>query len=180
MTLRADEVGTQRASMNTKHFEFESCGPPLVDSDWHAFCQAIYEGTEGKEWEELHYHYREWSQAAGAKKPSESQKVKTFVAMKAARDRRDEYYDPAGQDKKKRLELWEEHLKDPLAALAKALESLENPFQGCIWFRSLLLPTVVVAMACSTIRPKINSNDFAGMVLELIGRFEFEFCRRGN
>ena len=30
-----------------------------------------------------------------------------------------------------------------------------------------------------TIRPKINSNDF-GWFLELISRFEFEFCRRGN
>ena len=29
-----------------------------------------------------------------------------------------------------------------------------------------------------TIRPKINSNDFES--LELIGRFEFEFCRCGN
>ena len=67
-TLRTDEVGTQRAFVNTKHIEFERWGPPLVDSDWHAFCQAIYKGIEEKEWEELYYHDRELSQAA-AKKP---------------------------------------------------------------------------------------------------------------
>ena len=41
LTLRADEVGT-------KHIEFERWRPSLVDADWHAFCQAIYKGIEGK------------------------------------------------------------------------------------------------------------------------------------
>ena len=39
-TLRADEVGTQRAVINTDHVDFEGWGPPQVDADWHAFCQA--------------------------------------------------------------------------------------------------------------------------------------------
>ena len=86
-----------------------------MDADWHAFCQAIYKEIEGKEWEEPYHHYREMSQAAGAKKPSESQKAKAF-AMKAAKEREEEYYDPA-----------EEHLKDPMKALDKALKCLENP-----------------------------------------------------
>ena len=42
-------------------------------ADWHAFCQVIHKGIEGKEWEELYCHYREMSKATGAKKPSESQ-----------------------------------------------------------------------------------------------------------
>ena len=42
--------------------------PPLVDADWHAFCQAMYKGIEGIEWEELYHHYRGMSKAAGAKK----------------------------------------------------------------------------------------------------------------
>ena len=50
--------------------------------------------------------------------------------MKAAWDRGEEYFDPAREDilerTETRLELWEEHLKDPIAALAKALECLEN------------------------------------------------------
>ena len=41
--------------------------------------------------EELYHHHREMSKAAGAKKPSESQKAKALWVMKAAKDRRDEY-----------------------------------------------------------------------------------------
>ena len=67
-------MGTLRAFVNTEHIEFERWSPPLVDADWHAFCRAIYKGIEGKEWEELYYHDREMSEAAGTKKPSESQK----------------------------------------------------------------------------------------------------------
>ena len=59
-----------------------------MDADWYAFCQAIYEGIEGKEWEELYSHHREMSNAAGAEKPSESQKAKALWTMKAAKDRR--------------------------------------------------------------------------------------------
>ena len=47
-------------------------GPPLVDADWHAFCQAIYKGIEGSEWEELFEHCKEMSEAAGVEKPNES------------------------------------------------------------------------------------------------------------
>ena len=69
------------------------------------------------------------SQAAGAKTPSESQKAKALWAMKGAWDRSEEYYDPARKEDilgrtKTRPELWEEHLKDPDAALAKAMECL--------------------------------------------------------
>ena len=67
-TSRADKVGTQRADINMKHIEVQRWRPPLVDADWHAFCQAVYRGIEGKEWDELHYHCRELSQAARAKK----------------------------------------------------------------------------------------------------------------
>ena len=48
LTLRAVEVGAQRACMNTQHVELERWEPPLVDADWDAFCQAIYKGNEGK------------------------------------------------------------------------------------------------------------------------------------
>ena len=46
----------------------KSWGPPLVYADWHALCQAIYAGIEGEEWEELYFHCREMSKAAGAKR----------------------------------------------------------------------------------------------------------------
>ena len=50
-----------------------------MDADWHAFCQATYEGSE---WEELYYHCRDMREAAEANKPNESQKAKALWAMK--------------------------------------------------------------------------------------------------
>ena len=32
----------QRAFIDTKHIELERWGPPHVDADWHACCQAIF------------------------------------------------------------------------------------------------------------------------------------------
>ena len=54
--------------------------------------------------------------------------------MKAAKDREDEFYDPARENDiqgkpQTRLELWEEHLKSPGAALAKALACLEGVYE---------------------------------------------------
>ena len=63
-------MGTLEAFINTDHIEFERWRQPLVDADWHASCQALYEGIEGGEWDELYYHSRNMSKATGAKKPS--------------------------------------------------------------------------------------------------------------
>ena len=52
--------------------------PPLVDADWHAFCQAICKGIEGREWSELFDYCKAMSEAAGVKKPSDSQKARAF------------------------------------------------------------------------------------------------------
>ena len=119
LTLRTGEFDTLKACINVDHIDENFLGPPLVDADWDAFCQAIYKGVEGNEWGELYHHYREMSKSAGAKKPSESQKAKALSAMKAAKDRGDEFYDLARKDNilgrnQTRLELWEENLKDPL------------------------------------------------------------------
>ena len=50
--------------------------------------------------------------------------------MKAAKDAGEEHYDPTREDNikgrnKTRLALWEEHLKDPIVALDKALKCVE-------------------------------------------------------
>ena len=87
------------------------------------------------EWEELYFRYRGMSKTAGAQKPSESHKAKALWAMKSAKDRRDEFYDSARKEnilgrKQTRLELWGEHLKDPIIALDKALKCVENQYQG--------------------------------------------------
>ena len=53
--------------------------------------------------------------------------------MKAAKDRREEFYDPAREEdisrrNKTRLELWEEHLKGPIVALDKAQKCVEDQY----------------------------------------------------
>ena len=59
------------------------------------------------------------------------QKAKALWAMKAAKDREEDFYDPAREEdisrrNKTRLELWEEQLKDPIAALDEALKNVES------------------------------------------------------
>ena len=51
LTLRAEEVETSKALIDINHIEPERWGPPLVDADWYAFCQALYKGIEGEDWE---------------------------------------------------------------------------------------------------------------------------------
>ena len=58
-------------------------------------------------------------------------KRQLFLAMKAGKDREEVYYYPARKDnilgrKKTRLELWEEHFKDTIIDLDKALKCLEK------------------------------------------------------
>ena len=48
--------------------------------------------------EKLYCHCRKMSKATGAKQPSESQKSKSLWAMKAAKDRGEEYCDPARKE----------------------------------------------------------------------------------
>ena len=112
-----------KALTNVDHIEPERWGPLLVDADWYAFCQALYKGIEGEDWEEMRDSYKEMSRAVGVKKPQEAQ---ALWAMKAAEDRKEEFYYPAREEdnsrrNKTRLEFfWEEHLKDSIAALVKA------------------------------------------------------------
>ena len=96
----------------------------------YAFCQAVYKGIEGSEWEVLYHHYRDMSMAARATTPSESQKAKALWVMKAAEDKVDEFYDSARKENILGRKQTEEHLKDPIIALDKALKCVENQYQG--------------------------------------------------
>ena len=66
------------------------------------------------------------------KKPQEAQKTKKPLwKMKAAKEAGEEYYNPTREDNIKgrnetRSELWEEHLKNQIVALDKALKCVEN------------------------------------------------------
>ena len=52
LTSRAEEVNTLKAYTGVNHLKLERWCPLLVDADWYAFCQALYEGIEGEDWEE--------------------------------------------------------------------------------------------------------------------------------
>ena len=88
LLLRADEVGTWKSCINVDFITKERWGPPVVDADWHAFCQALYKATEGEDWEELFDSNKEMSRAVAGKvkKPQEAQKAKALWKMKAAKD----------------------------------------------------------------------------------------------
>ena len=80
LTLGAEEVGTWKTYINVDHVE------PPIDADWHAFCQALYEGIEGEDWGDQNDAYNEMSRAVGVKKPQEAQKATAPWKMKAAKD----------------------------------------------------------------------------------------------
>ena len=65
LTLRTEEVGTWKSYSNVDHMEKERWALSLVDTDWHAFCQALYKGIEGEDWGELYDAYKEMSRAVG-------------------------------------------------------------------------------------------------------------------
>ena len=119
-------MGTQRAITHTKHIEFERWAPPLVDADWHALCQAIYKEIEGKNGKSCTIITESGTKRSEPESRVRVNKRKALWAMKAARGRGEECFDPARKEDilgrtKNRLELWEYNLKDPVAALAKAL-----------------------------------------------------------
>ena len=45
-TLRVEDVGAQRAFIDTKYMELKRWTRPLVDADWDAFCRATKESKE--------------------------------------------------------------------------------------------------------------------------------------
>ena len=77
--------------------------------------------------------YKMMSEVVGVKKTQEAQKARALWALKAAMDGREEFHDPARKDNilgrnRTRLEVWEEHLKDSIVALDKALKCVEDRY----------------------------------------------------
>ena len=68
----------------------EEVGVRRINTDWYAFCEAIYQGIEGQEWETM-YHYKDLQPAVGTKKPGENQKARALWAMKAAKGREEHF-----------------------------------------------------------------------------------------
>ena len=79
LTLREGEEGeegTLRSFIDTADVEASRRGPPLVDEDWHALCEASYKGVEGAEWENLCCKFVEMNQEVDVRHPSESSVAK--------------------------------------------------------------------------------------------------------
>ena len=85
------------------------------------------------QWNDAH---KEMSRAVGVKKPQEAHKKSgALEKMKAAKNCGEEYYGPTRECKilgrnKTRLTLLEEHLKNPIVALDKALKWVEKTYRG--------------------------------------------------
>ena len=72
LTLRAHEVGVRRTFIDTSKTDMQRWRPPLVDADWHAVCQAVYQGIEGPEWEAMYFTCEDLHQAVKNKKSAEN------------------------------------------------------------------------------------------------------------
>ena len=69
LMLGAEEVGTWKSYINVDHIAKERWSPPLVDADWHAFCQANETNCLEREDLQRNDAYKEMSRAVGVKKP---------------------------------------------------------------------------------------------------------------
>ena len=58
-------------------------GPPLVDEEWHAICQAIFEGVEGAEWGTMCYKYQELHKAVQFEKSEEQEGKGALVSERS-------------------------------------------------------------------------------------------------
>ena len=63
------------------------------------FCQAIFQGVEGPEWEAVFYPYKNLHQAVKSKKAGHNKKANVPWAMQEAKERGVDYYDPNHKNK---------------------------------------------------------------------------------
>ena len=75
------------------------CGPPPVDEDWHAVCQATYKGVEGAEWENLYFKFLEINKAVNGRHPSGNSRAKNPVECKRCQGERRRVLRPASEQK---------------------------------------------------------------------------------
>ena len=68
LTLRAEETCTWKSCINVSTTLQKGGEVLLVDADWHAFCQALYKGIEGEDYDA----YKEMSWTVGGCPESKS------------------------------------------------------------------------------------------------------------
>ena len=132
LTLRAEELGTSKALINVDHIEQERWVLPWLMLTGMLSARRCTRASKEKTEKTCTFRTK-MSRAVVVKKPQEAQKAKALWKMKAAKDAGEEYHDLMRKDSikgrnKTRLALWEEHLKDPIAALDKALKCVEDQY----------------------------------------------------
>ena len=125
-------MGIWKALINVDHIEKERWGPPLVDYDWYAFCQALYKGIEGEDWGEMYAAYKEMSRAMGGEEATGGPQSKNPLENDGGQGCRRRILRPvktvSKEETRHHVALWEEHLKDPIVALEKALKVCGNQY----------------------------------------------------
>ena len=79
--MRADE-GALRTFNDTTDVGDSRCRPRLVDKDWHAICQAIFQGVEGSEWKIMYCNDKELHEALKCVKSGKTRRPGALVSEK--------------------------------------------------------------------------------------------------
>ena len=127
--MRADE-GALRTFHDTTDVGDSRCSPRLVDKDWHAICEAIFQGVEGSEWKIMYCNDKELHEAFKCVKSGKQEGQGALVSEKT-KDKGIYLYDLGNVQQiqtrsRVRLVLWAIHLQSPASALADALERTEQ------------------------------------------------------
>ena len=120
LKLRAEEAGTPKSCTNVDHIAQERWRPPLVDADRHA--RRSTQVLKEKIGRNCTSTSKKLVRRLVSRSQMKTPKADALWRMKAAKDRRDDFYDPERKDNilerdETRLKLWEEHLKDPIVAV---------------------------------------------------------------
>ena len=85
LTLRAEEAGMLRTFMDTTDVGDSRWVPPLVDEDWHAICQAVFQGVDGSEWEAMCNTHKELHQAVHCETSRENKKARALWPLERSK-----------------------------------------------------------------------------------------------
>ena len=84
LTLRAEEEGMLRTFIDTTDVGDNYWKPPLVDEDWHAICQAIFQSVEGPEWETMYYNNKDSTTRSNARNLEKTRRPRAFEMKQVA------------------------------------------------------------------------------------------------
>ena len=130
LTLRAHEEGVLRTCIDTSNVGDQRWGPPLVDAEWHAFCQAIF--SRNRRTRVGCHVFSIQGLAPSGEKARNLERMKNGKVLWAMKEARNKGWTVMTRTTKNqtraqfRLDLSAIHLRSPTAALVTALEGLEQ------------------------------------------------------